>query len=415
MHGRQLEELRAAKKEARKLARKANKYGTDPALKAQAKQAKNKYVDLNKKERANWVHERTLLLQEMTNSRRYIWDDIDKIINHKSPNKLTIEIKSLHEYYRDTFERNMSTHPLVLPRAELTDRPAESNGAAAPEDPKITITESDVIEALRNTKANKATGPDGIPPLLLTKMRLSSTFVKYITALYSRILELGIWPDEWNVLIINPILKPNKPPGERPSYRPIHICSAMAKLFAQIMAQKIQDTTPHCPEQMGFTKNYGTRDNAFVLNTIIDKYRQQGLYCAFVDFRAAFDTINRKKLINKQTTNLKMQPNVVNLIADMHSNVKAYIRGLSEPINENIGVKQGDPVGPQLFNLYIHDLPNHMHEPHEPQNMNRLNTKPVNLDGTIIKCLLYADDLVLFSTTAEGLQHQLNNLHAYCL
>ena len=31
-----------------------------------------------------------------------------------------------------------------------------------------------------------------------------------------------------------------------------------------------------------------------------------------------------------------------------------------------------------------------------------------------IKCLLYADDLVLFSTSAQGLQHQLNNLYEYC-
>ena len=87
---------------------------------------------------------------------------------------------------------------------------------------------------------------------------------------------------------------------------------------------------------MGFTRNYGARDNIFVLNTIIDKYRNKGLYCAFVDFKAAFDTINRQKLLTKLTTGLRMQPNVVNLIADMHSNVRAYIRGLAEPIRENI-------------------------------------------------------------------------------
>ena len=36
------------------------------------------------------------------------------------------------------------------------------------------------------------------------------------------------------------------------------------------------------------------------------------------------------------------------------------------------------------------------------------------LNGEHIKCLLYADDLVLFSTSAQGLQHQLDRLYEYC-
>ena len=32
----------------------------------------------------------------------------------------------------------------------------------------------------------------------------------------------------------------------------------------------------------------------------------------------------------------------------------------------------------------------------------------------LIRCLLYADDLVLFSTSAQGLQYQLDRLHEYC-
>ena len=81
----------------------------------------------------------------------------------------------------------------------------------------------------------------------------------------------------------------------------------------------MQDSTPNSPEQMGFTRNYGARDNIFVLNTIIDKYRNKGLYCAFVDFKAAFDTINRQKLLTKLTTGLRMQPNVVNLMHSRHA------------------------------------------------------------------------------------------------
>jgi hypothetical protein len=123
--------------------------------------------------------------------------------------------------------------------------------------------------------------------------------------LFNTLADNSIWPDEWNMLTISPILKPNKPPLQRESYRPIHLCSVIAKLFAQLIESKLQDLAPQCPEQMGFTKNYGTRDNTFVLNTIIDKYRTKGLYCAFIDFKAAFDSISRTKLIKKLTLNLK--------------------------------------------------------------------------------------------------------------
>jgi len=137
-------------------------------------------------------------------------------------------------------------------------------------------------------------------------MRLSKTFIAYLTKLYDTLLQNAIWPEEWNTLLIAPILKPSKPPKQRDSYRPIHLCSVIAKLFSQIIESKLQDLAPASPEQMGFTKNYGTRDNTLVLNTIIDKYRHKGLYCAFVDFKAAFDTISRPRLIKKLNEELNM-------------------------------------------------------------------------------------------------------------
>ena len=50
-------------------------------------------------------------------------------------------------------------------------------------------------------------------------------------------------------------------------------------------------------------------------------------------------------------------------------------------------------MSPILFNLYINDIAEHLKDADSPE-----------LNGSKIDCLLYADDLVMVSTSEEGLQ-----------
>ena len=59
------------------------------------------------------------------------------------------------------------------------------------------------------------------------------------------------------------------------------------------------------------------------------------------------------------------------------------------------GIKQGCKISPTLFSIYINDL---------AQEINRLNCG-VNLDGTIISVLLYADDIVLIAPTDKACRY----------
>ena len=59
---------------------------------------------------------------------------------------------------------------------------------------------------------------------------------------------------------------------------------------------------------------------------------------------------------------------------------------------------------PSLFNLFINDLPNCL------QNC----PESVSLCTDRIDCLLYADDVIIFSNSANGLQDRLNALVSYC-
>ena len=56
--------------------------------------------------------------------------------------------------------------------------------------------------------------------------------------------------------------------------------------------------------QAGFCREYFTNDHMFTLQCIIDLYLSSGrrLFCAFVDYVKAFDTVNRTAFLKKLLT-----------------------------------------------------------------------------------------------------------------
>ena len=70
------------------------------------------------------------------------------------------------------------------------------------------------------------------------------------------------------------------------------------------------------------------------------------------------------------------------------------------------GGRQGCPLSPILFNLYVNDL---------FKALNGKNDTDIFLkQGEPINALMYADDLILISESKEGLQKQINKLSEYC-
>ena len=80
--------------------------------------------------------------------------------------------------------------------------------------------------------------------------------------------------------------------------------------------------------------------------------------------------------------------------------------GMTEAVPIKKGVLQGNILSPTLFNIFINDITETLHHDDSPYVNQASNTKT--------SCLLYADDIVLLSTTKIGLQNQLDRLHEYC-
>ena len=93
------------------------------------------------------------------------------------------------------------------------------------------------------------------------------------------------------------------------NYRGISLLSTPGKVYATVLLNKVRDQllAHRRVEQSGFTQGRSTIDRIFTLNSIIQSRKefQKPLWTAFVDLKAAFDSVD-----HNGSTETAMQPRV---------------------------------------------------------------------------------------------------------
>lgn len=210
--------------------------------------------------------------------------------------------------------------------------------------------------------------------------------------------------------IVTPIYKK----GDRnnpANYRAIVVGSNLGKLYSAVLNNRLvrfieaRNLIPH--NQIGYRKGFRTSDHIATLKTLIDKTfsEKRKLYCCFIDFKNAFPSVSRPLLFYKLLES-GIGGNFLRSIQSMYDDVQLSIRiegGISDSFEVKSGVKQGCTLSPNLFNIFTRDLPDSF-----------IDCDPVFINDNPISCLMYADDTILLSNSAAGLQRALNHLHAYC-
>ena len=196
--------------------------------------------------------------------------------------------------------------------------------------------------------------------------------------------------------------------------RGIAICSCLHKLYSSVLLFRLQEYVDKhnllSDNQIGFRKGKRTSDHIFILKTLVDKFLRMHkckLSVGFIDFKKAYDSINRDHLFFK-LKNMQIEGLFSENIKAMYKMVEYCIKvhgGFTDPIQSLLGLKQGCVLSPLLFNLFIDDIRTIFNE----------SCDSVQIHTNQINHLLYGDDLILISSTAEGLQNCLNQLSDYCL
>ena len=271
------------------------------------------------------------------------------------------------------------------------------------------IKDNEVLKAIKDLKNSKASGPSMILNEMIKYSQCS--WLPLFNKLFNLILDSGKYPAAWSIGYISTIHKSGSK-SDPSNYRGITICDNVGKLFNSILNNRLSTYYDNkkiiCDEQIGFQKGRRTTDHMFVLNTLIKKYLRSNskpLYACFVDFKKAFDSVWHLGLFYKLKA-IGIGTKFYNIVRSMYQQTKLCVKvnnTRTDFFHSKIGVRQGDNLSPNLFNLFINDLPQYFDQ----------SCDSVSLDNYSINCLMYADDVVLLSESQSGLQNCVSKLEQF--
>ena len=154
----------------------------------------------------------------------------------------------------------------------------------------------------------------------------------------------------------------------------------------------------------------------------------EAVYAIFVDFKAAFDRINRdwlfQTILNRFSVHNKSNK-IIKLLSALSQSTTAELKNHPElKFDIKLGVCQGGPESRLLFNLYL-DYVLRIFQDTCTKNQIKFHTTPYRVvdtaksnkrDESYSSTLMnvgsaYADDLVIFFSDNESLQDGINTLN----
>jgi len=260
----------------------------------------------------------------------------------------------------------------------------------------------EIADAIKRLKRGKAAGLDGMKAEFVIDG--CDALLRILQTLFNKLLSKGFC-SSLAVGVIHALFKSGDA-SSVDNYRGITVGPVIAKLFAMVLESRLSSWAERkgirARGQTGFRQYYRTTDNLFVLQTLIDSrthWLGKKLYTCFVDFRKSFDTMLREKLW-RMFEGIGVGGRFLACLRSMYSQDQACIsqttEGLSSTFPCTIGVKQGCPLSPLLFRLYIDAL--------ESCIAMLAGDDGPDLASIAMKLLLYVDDLVLMSKSLQGLQ-----------
>ena len=143
----------------------------------------------------------------------------------------------------------------------------------------------------------KASSYDNIPPEVIKLCNINQILLD----LANDLLIHGNKPDQWSVSNIMPVLKKGDL-SKGDNYRGISLNAIVTKLIKRMILNRIQPVLdPYLrPNQNGFRPGRSTASQILALSSLVERVKEKNLPAVllFLDFRKAFDSIHRDKMLS---------------------------------------------------------------------------------------------------------------------
>ncbi|CAM4574511.1 unnamed protein product [Leuciscus chuanchicus] len=167
------------------------------------------------------------------------------------------------------------------------------------------------------------------------------------------------------------------------NWSPITIGSMILRLFTRVVNKQMQETCPIHLRQRGFRPSPRCAENI-----------------------EAFDTVSHEHILSA-LRQMNVDPHMIGLIQQIYTDSATHVEvrgGTTPDIKVRVGVKQGDPMSPLLFNRALDPL---------IQGLERYG-KGYTVAGHSVTSLAYADDLDLIGGSWSDMAHNLLLLDEFC-
>ena len=180
-------------------------------------------------------------------------------------------------------------------------------------------------------------------------------------------------------------------------HRPIAVTVISSKIMCSLFREKIEEHLKECSigyeNQYGFTKGGRIEHCLFTLDYIANmtyesKLREhKTLYFTFIDFKKAYDSIHRGKLI-EVLIRYKVNPKVIDIIVQMYERDRTTIQlgKMKETIDVTCGIRQGCSISTLLFKMVTFTIIEELLEQGDIYNIRKYSGNSLWLadDATII-------------------------------
>ncbi|XP_043276027.1 uncharacterized protein [Venturia canescens] len=254
-------------------------------------------------------------------------------------------------------------------------------------------------------------GEDGIPNEVLKYG--GERVVNSLKRMCEKVWKGEGWPEGWKEGIVVPVVKKGQEKTVE-EYRGVALTQTAYKVYVGILAERLwmevegKGMMPR--SQAGFREGMGTMDNVYVLNYLINREiteRRGKVVLLFVDLKAAFDSVDRAKLVESMRKRV-VREGLIERCEEVMKETYARVKvggGKGDKFWTEKGVRQGCPLSPQLFTLLLAVM---------DEELEKGRRGGVKLGGGgKVYSLAYADDVVLLAKDEDEMKGMMRTLERY--